>query len=903
MAIVRAVKTGVWSDPTVWNTGALPTSADDVYSNTFTVTIDVSPTVLSVQNGSTTGVTAGGGFVISANGITLTCTGGGIIAGTSVTCLSISLVVGQSCLVVSNVFNSYAISFSGLGTFNLVGNISGTTSTQGTYVTIGGNGTFNQTGNIIGGTAVNSSAVACNNNSPTMNITGSVTGGTASNNVGILLFGLGNTGILNVTGSCTSSIGVAINTNSNAGSTHFVSITGALVPANDVPAYVNITSASVTAILSGPFLVSSNGTSGLRAISKWFWANSNVTPTYYQVRTANLATIRPLYTADSVGGNPAVGNVRSGTVFGPNNELTGTCAVPPAGSVALGVPVDATTGTAVLTQANFQAALTAQGLTTTRAANLDNLDTTVSSRLATSGYTAPLSASGTRTALGLAAANLDSQLTPLTNLDTTVSSRLATTSYLAPLTAAGTRSALGLASANLDTQLTPLTNLDTSVSSRLATTSYSAPLDASGTRSAIGLATANLDSQLAPLPNLDTTVSSRLATSGYTTPPTSTQNATAVRTELSPELARIDTTVSSRLASSSYTTPPTAGDIATAVWNAATSALTALGSVGKLIVDNVNATISSRLAAASYSAPLDASGTRAAIGLASANLDTQLTPLPNLDTTVSSRLAAASYSAPLDASGTRAAIGLASANLDTQLTPLSNLDTTVSSRLASASYQNPLDAAGTRAAIGMATANLDTQLDALPTATENATAVRSELAPELGNLDVAVSTRSTFDPTTDVVAHVTLVDTTTDLTNPPVVPTTTEIADAVRIELTPELDRIDTEVSTRSTFDPATDTVAQVTLVDTTTNLTNPPDVPTTTEIADAVRIELTPELSHLDADVTTRLAAADYVEPPTAEQNAEAVRAELTPELERVSNCATVDTTGQQISNALTTG
>jgi len=40
-----------------------------------------------------------------------------------------------------------------------------------------------------------------------------------------------------------------------------------------------------------------------------------------------------------------------------------------------------------------------------------------------------------------------------TNLDTTVSSRLATSGYTAPLTAAGTRSALGMASANLDTQI------------------------------------------------------------------------------------------------------------------------------------------------------------------------------------------------------------------------------------------------------------------------------------------------------------------------------------------------------------------------------------------------------------------------------------------------------------------
>jgi hypothetical protein len=65
-----------------------------------------------------------------------------------------------------------------------------------------------------------------------------------------------------------------------------------------------------------------------------------------------------------------------------------------------------------------------------------------------------------------------------------------------------------------------------------------------------------------------------------------------------------------------------------AVWDALTSALSTVGSIGKLLVDNINATISSRLASASYTAPLDAAGTRSAVGLASANLDTQLDALP-----------------------------------------------------------------------------------------------------------------------------------------------------------------------------------------------------------------------------------------------------------------------------------
>lgn len=91
-----------------------------------------------------------------------------------------------------------------------------------------------------------------------------------------------------------------------------------------------------------------------------------------------------------------------------------------------------------------------------------------------------------------------------------------------------------------------------------------------------------------------------------------------------------------------------------AIWDRLTSALTTSGSIGKLLVDNVNATISSR---SSHTAAdvwavatrlltagtnivlakgtgvtglndLDASGVRSAVGLASANLDTQLDAVP-----------------------------------------------------------------------------------------------------------------------------------------------------------------------------------------------------------------------------------------------------------------------------------
>lgn len=83
----------------------------------------------------------------------------------------------------------------------------------------------------------------------------------------------------------------------------------------------------------------------------------------------------------------------------------------------------------------------------------------------------------------------------------------------------------------------------------------------------------------------------------------------------------IDALISSRLASASYTAPLDAAGTATAVWNAATATYGAAGSYGLLIETNLDAAVSTR-------STLDAAGVRSAVGLASANLDTQLGDLP-----------------------------------------------------------------------------------------------------------------------------------------------------------------------------------------------------------------------------------------------------------------------------------
>ena len=89
---------------------------------------------------------------------------------------------------------------------------------------------------------------------------------------------------------------------------------------------------------------------------------------------------------------------------------------------------------------------------------------------------------------------------------------------------------------------------------------------------------------------------------------------------------------------------------------------------------------------------LDAAGVRSAVGLASANLDTQLDALPT----------AAENATAVWGAGTRSLTVL-----DEDSTTL-DLDATI------------------RAAVGLSSANLDTQLDALPTAAENADAVWEE---------------------------------------------------------------------------------------------------------------------------------------------------------------------------------
>jgi hypothetical protein len=257
-----------------------------------------------------------------------------------------------------SVGNSYGCHNGGSGVFNITGNVFGGTGGNGYGLQNISTGTCLITGNAFGGTGSGSGAFGANNGAGTMTITGSATGG---NSAGALC-----NGARNATG--TLIVGLAIGNNYGP--------SGAVNPCVGVESSAQGSLTFVKQLQFGPL--------GMSPVSGSIRLTPDTTNTARFFVSAGVT--KTLSDPAAVAGTyPSTADVRLGTTYA-NGHNTGTLAVPAAGSVALGVPVDATTGTAVLTASNVQTALTSQGLTTTRAANLDNLDASVSSR---STLTAP----------------------------------------------------------------------------------------------------------------------------------------------------------------------------------------------------------------------------------------------------------------------------------------------------------------------------------------------------------------------------------------------------------------------------------------------------------------------------------------------------------------------------------
>jgi hypothetical protein len=191
-----AIKSGVWSDPTVWDGAvALPTSGDTVRPNTFTVTIDQDITVTELRNDASAPAAALGQFVVSS------IPGGG---------RTITANLNAVGAVATGLVNVTATS----GTLTVIGSCSGALSTGATAVTAlnitGAGVTVNVTGTITGNSLATTSdslgVVNVGAASVTLNVTGDVTGGVGTSGgrkPGIGISGSGSGMVVNVTGNVT----------------------------------------------------------------------------------------------------------------------------------------------------------------------------------------------------------------------------------------------------------------------------------------------------------------------------------------------------------------------------------------------------------------------------------------------------------------------------------------------------------------------------------------------------------------------------------------------------------------------------------------------------------------------------------------------------------------------------
>ena len=337
---------GNWSNAAIWNGGTKPVAGDDVFADGRTVTIDENVNVASVRTTARSGGTAGGGFVLPPD-ITVTAT---VIGHINAHCLTRSA-AGNPSYVIGNVQGSVANGGFGSGVLN---SSSGTVFITGdVFGGFGGSdGTLNSNAGIInsssGGFVVTGNVTAGGNGASGANIFGSgtfvLTGSVRSN---------GSNPAVSL-GSVASTLNISINPASThpavvVGGTGIATVNGTIQTFTDLVA-INAITSTATIRMNGNLIDGPNGCSPLAGARIWYG------PGAHQRRSNTGGSFAgPLITFTSYAnaGAPAVSNVRKDVVYGPANEFTGTCAVPPANSTAFGVPVDNTVGTAVITEASL----------------------------------------------------------------------------------------------------------------------------------------------------------------------------------------------------------------------------------------------------------------------------------------------------------------------------------------------------------------------------------------------------------------------------------------------------------------------------------------------------------------------------------------------------------------------
>ena len=400
MADRWAVANGNWSNTATWNGGTLPTAADDVFADGFSVTINQNVTVLSVRTTQRSGGTAGGGFTLNA-GFALTAD---VIAGTT-TCVTFNATSPNSATITGNctggsIVQRYGALNDSTGTLTITGDCTGGTGTLATGAWNQSTGTLTIIGNCAGGPGPSATGVrneaagvltiignctggsnsdshgANNNSNGTMTITGNCTGGTGNGAYGT---NNGSNGTITITGNCT---GGSNSTGYGARnvSTGTITIIGSAIGGTVAPGAFNNSTGLLTvkrAVGNGWGIgsvglnsipgVQSNLSGSQTRVEEFEFGALGQSPILGAVSVPDLSTNvclvhrlsaskKTLIDPSANTGQANQSDVRAGASYALGNRI-GTLAVPATNQVAVGVAVDNTVGTAVLTAQNIRDAI------------------------------------------------------------------------------------------------------------------------------------------------------------------------------------------------------------------------------------------------------------------------------------------------------------------------------------------------------------------------------------------------------------------------------------------------------------------------------------------------------------------------------------------------------------------
>ena len=371
------IASGNWSDSAIWSGSLIPTAADDVFTNNRIVNIDIDATIRSIRNSATGSAIASAAqancFYLN-NGVTLTTTETrGIIGAVGnaaffptiiISGSSSAKIIGNISITNGNTFcaiitqnasslsitgsidgglvtiagtTSRTISHGSTGTINVSGSvIAGVNTSGGGTIYLNGGGNLNVLGNIVGPTNIGGPAID-NLSSGVVTVTGSVSG---SDIRAIPTINNSSVGTLIISGSVRTGIAAIATVNSTTNGT--IAVYG---PISSSITAVGISSTGTTAInlFTGPFY----NTGSFNAVYAYRMQIIDPASTSWRFDTEIAGGSKTLYTSNQLPGVPRQNNVRKGTQY--NFGLTGSLEMPDSTTVKLGVAVDNTTGSAILT--------------------------------------------------------------------------------------------------------------------------------------------------------------------------------------------------------------------------------------------------------------------------------------------------------------------------------------------------------------------------------------------------------------------------------------------------------------------------------------------------------------------------------------------------------------------------